>query len=166
MDYKKMGSVIKKRRNALKITQEQLAELINKSTVYISLIESGARHPSLETLYSIALNLKTSIDTIIYDKSSLKSEAHVDEFSFLLADRNEDEINFTMNMVRELLRHLSNGKLARVRRNGVFTGISGKRIDGKAESPGAPGGAGGVGGAGAHKYSDGFDDYGDFKKIK
>jgi len=116
MDYKKMGSVIKRRRNALKITQEQLAEMINKSTVYISLIESGSRRPSLETLYSIAMSLKTSVDTIIYDKSSLKNDEHVDEFSYLLADRNEDEVNLVMNIVREILKYLTksfNGKKRR-----------------------------------------------------
>ena len=118
MDYKKIGSVIKKRRNALKITQEQLAEMINKSTVYISLIESGARHPSLETLYCIAMSLKTSVDTIIHDKSSCGDEEHVNEFAFLLADRNEDEIDFIMDIVREMLRHLTNGKISGLRRNG------------------------------------------------
>jgi transcriptional regulator with XRE-family HTH domain len=153
MDYKKMGGVIKKRRNALKITQEQLAEMINKSTVYISLIESGARHPSLETLYSIALSLKTSVDTIIYDKSSFKNEEHVDEFSFLLADRNEEEISLIMDLVREVLRHLSNGRLTRFRRNGPYSGGSKKRQSGAINSAGA---------GGSGKHSDGFDEDGDF----
>ena len=118
MDYKKIGGVIKKRRLALKITQEQLAEMINKSTVYISLIESGARHPSLETLYCIAISLKTSVDTIIHDKSSHEDEEHVNEFAFLVADRSEDEIDFIMDVVREILRHLANGKILRLKRNG------------------------------------------------
>ena len=118
MDYAKMGSIIRKRRKALKITQEQLAEMINKSTVYISLIESGARHPSLETLYGIASSLKTSIDSIIIEKSSRKEEEHVDEFAFLLADRNDIEINFIMDIVREILRHISNGRLTGLKKNG------------------------------------------------
>ena len=156
MDYKKMGSVIKKRRNALRITQEQLAEMINKSTVYISLIESGSRHPSLETLYTIAMSLNTSIDTIIYDKASSKNDEHVDEFSFLLADRSEEEIGFIMNIVREILRHLVNGRLTKLRRNTAFAG-SQKRWHNGAKHAGAGSAAGAV------KYDDGFDDGGGLK---
>ena len=65
MDYKLLGKNIKEVRKSLKITQEQLAEKIEVSTVFISQIESGARKPSLETVYKISGALKIKIDTLI-----------------------------------------------------------------------------------------------------
>ena len=51
MDYKLLGKNIKEARKSLKMTQEQLAEQIDVSTVFISQIENGSRKPSLETIY-------------------------------------------------------------------------------------------------------------------
>lgn len=43
MDYKLLGKNIKEARKSLKMTQEQLAEQIDVSTVFISQIENGSR---------------------------------------------------------------------------------------------------------------------------
>lgn len=65
MDYKLLGKNIKEVRKSLKMTQEQLAEKIEVSTVFISQIESGSRKPSLETIYKLSIALKIKIDTLI-----------------------------------------------------------------------------------------------------
>lgn len=56
----KLGKRIKKLRDSLKITQDQLAEKVNISTVYIGYIEQGRNAPSLDVLNKIAKVLKTS----------------------------------------------------------------------------------------------------------
>lgn len=44
-------------RRASKLTQEQLAELIEKDRVYVGYLEQGRRSPSYRTIYSIAAAL-------------------------------------------------------------------------------------------------------------
>ena len=65
MDYIEMGKNIKKIRKNRKLTQEQLAEQIDVSSVYISQIETGARKASLETVYNISLALRVTIDELV-----------------------------------------------------------------------------------------------------
>lgn len=44
-------------RRACGLTQEQLAELIEKDRVYVGYLEQGRRSPSYETVYSLAAAL-------------------------------------------------------------------------------------------------------------
>ena len=56
----RLGRHIQKVRKTAGITQEQLAEKVRKSVVWIELVESGHRIPNLKLLYKIArvLNVK------------------------------------------------------------------------------------------------------------
>ena len=54
LDYKIIGSKIKEIRKRRKLTQEQLAELIEKTQHHISYIENGKRQLSLDTFVEIA----------------------------------------------------------------------------------------------------------------
>ncbi|MDR1061865.1 MAG: helix-turn-helix domain-containing protein [Clostridiales bacterium] len=119
MDFHKLGRAIKKRRTALKLTQQQLAEMINKSTVYVSLIESGARRPSLDTLLNIAYCLKTSLDAIISDRTTREGASYVDEFEFLLSERSSGEKALVMDTMREMLLHINNGEVIEAPQRGL-----------------------------------------------
>lgn len=48
IDYKLIGERIRKQRIKQKLTQEQLAELVDITTVYLSRIENGHAKPSLD----------------------------------------------------------------------------------------------------------------------
>jgi transcriptional regulator with XRE-family HTH domain len=96
---------------ALKLTQQQLAEMINRSTVYVSLIESGNRCPSLDTLLNITRCLSTSMDAIIGDKATRDGAPYVDEIEFLLAERSTGEKALVVDTMREMLMHISNGEV-------------------------------------------------------
>lgn len=65
MDYVLMGKQIRKRRRALKKTQEQLAEAVNLSTSFIGHIEHGTRKCSVETLYRICSDLDLDANVVI-----------------------------------------------------------------------------------------------------
>lgn len=56
---------IKKYRNDLGITQEDLAEKVGVSRVYIGYVEQGRNTPSLEILEKIAKSLKISITDLL-----------------------------------------------------------------------------------------------------
>ena len=59
---KVLGKKIRKRRNELDLTQEELADKVGISRVYIGYIEQGRHAPSLEVLEKIAkaLNIRLS----------------------------------------------------------------------------------------------------------
>ena len=76
----KLGKRIKAIRKKKKITQEQLAEMIDVDCGYISKLEVGLNYPSLETLNKIAIALKTDIaeffinyNEVDFEKEALKS---------------------------------------------------------------------------------------------
>ena len=54
LNYTIIGEQIRKARKKMKITQEQLAEMVDKCPSYISYIENGKKKLSLETLVNIA----------------------------------------------------------------------------------------------------------------
>lgn len=62
---KLLGQNIKKYREARKITQNELAEIVDLSREYIADIERGHKNISLRKLYSIADALKTKCSCLI-----------------------------------------------------------------------------------------------------
>jgi len=48
------GKVLRKLREAKKLSQEKLAELCDLDRTYISLLERGLRQPTISTLFKIA----------------------------------------------------------------------------------------------------------------
>lgn len=108
MDYEKLGKNIAIARNKNHMTQEQLAEKIDISTVFISQIETATRKPSLETIYKLSLALNTTIDSLIGNDNL---ETKYDEIAMLLKDKNEVEISFIINVLREICSNISGGKI-------------------------------------------------------
>ena len=108
MDYEIMGRNIARIRNKNHLTQEQLAERINISTVFVSQIETAVRKPSLETIYNISLALNTTVDTLIGNDSL---QVKYDEIAKLLQDKNSAEISFVTGILREICSNLKDGKI-------------------------------------------------------
>ena len=65
IDYKIIGSRIKKHRKSLKITQEELSEMLNISTSFESRVERGATKVSLELLTRISEVLGVALSYIL-----------------------------------------------------------------------------------------------------
>lgn len=60
-------------RNAMNLTQEELATLAGVSRAYIGNVERGAHMPSLPVAYKIAKALKLSIEEIFFNHYDRKS---------------------------------------------------------------------------------------------
>lgn len=69
IDYKVLGSRIKKQRQLRYFTQEQLSEKAEITTVYLSKIENGHVHPTLDLLDSICSILDCDLGEILLDVS-------------------------------------------------------------------------------------------------
>ena len=103
-----MGKNIAKIRNKQHLTQEQLAEKTDVSTVFISQIETAVRKPSLETIYKISIALNTTIDTII-GNNSLHTQRK--EIAKLLENRTPTELNFIIKILREICDNISDERI-------------------------------------------------------
>ena len=68
---KAFGKVIAELRAKRGISQEALAESIDSTNVYISLLESGQRKPSLNATILIAQSLGVQPDTLIKEVNDL-----------------------------------------------------------------------------------------------
>lgn len=67
MDLSPVGSRIKTAREKKKLTQEELAEMVDLSPAHISVIERGVKPPKLETFVRIANALDVSADSLLVD---------------------------------------------------------------------------------------------------
>ena len=61
MDYELIGNRLKEARKPAGLTQEELAEQVFLSTVYLSRIENGKVFPTLETLSNLCSALGVSL---------------------------------------------------------------------------------------------------------
>ena len=75
---KAFGNVIAELRVKRGMSQEQLAEAIDSTNVYISLLESGLRKPSLNATILIAQNLEVQTDILMKYVTDLLKQNNVD----------------------------------------------------------------------------------------
>ncbi len=75
---KAFGNVIAELRVKRGMSQEQLAEAIDSTNVYISLLESGLRKPSLNATILIAQNLEVQPDILMKYVTDLLKQNNVD----------------------------------------------------------------------------------------
>ena len=96
MNYKEIGTRIRKYRKLKNISQEELAEKIDISTTHMSHIETGSTKLSLQVLVDIAQILEVSTDALIFDKTS---KLKIQKIETILSDCNENEIAFITKIV-------------------------------------------------------------------
>ena len=65
VDYVLLGKRIRSLRKKHKLTQEQFAEVIDRSFAFVGHIERGTRKPSVETLCEIAVKMNCSMDELL-----------------------------------------------------------------------------------------------------
>lgn len=107
-DYiKVLGYQIKKLRKSKKLSQEKLAEKIDKSVDTISNIERGKFSPRLDTALEIANALDVELyelfqvrDMPVEDKQRTKI---LDEILDLLKDQPEEVLKFALKQTKELV---------------------------------------------------------------
>ena len=65
LNYQAIGKRIRLLRKQQHLSQMTLAEMVNKSPTYISLVENGQKGPSLEMLIDVANALKVTMDMLL-----------------------------------------------------------------------------------------------------
>lgn len=97
IDYNLLGFRIGERRRELGIKQSELAKMLNVSIKYISNIETGKKHPSLDLLAKITIALDTTFD---YFMNGYIRYNPSDNIYDGLKNCTEDDIQLILHMVR------------------------------------------------------------------
>ncbi len=86
INYKTLGKRISIARNSIGMTQEVLAERINCSTSYISYIETGSKHLSMDYFVEIANALDCTADELLIDQLDKSLIVKQHKFADLMQD--------------------------------------------------------------------------------
>ena len=103
IDYKQIGTRIKKKRNELHLTQEKLANELNMTSFYLSKIENGKATATLETLAHIAHYLGIDLSYLIAGASTLEKKHYIDELNEICAKANKKELELIIKLARAVL---------------------------------------------------------------
>ena len=88
-DYVLIGERIKFWRQQRSLTQEQLAEKVELTPGFISLIETGKKRASLETLLSICTELEITLNELLVGNQLPQPSDYNTEFSELISKLDE-----------------------------------------------------------------------------
>ncbi len=100
MDLYCLGNRIRKTRINCGITQERLAEMVDISTNFMSLIENG-RNMSVETLVKIADALGVTVDYLLSDTMEVQSDKIMTQIAQNLSTLSDDEKLFFLNVIKQ-----------------------------------------------------------------
>jgi len=91
VNFKHIGRRVKEIRNAKGMSQAELAEQIDMSVPYISLIETAAKKASLKTLVLIANALGVTVDTFLNGNQTSDAAEYHSDMVYLIKDCNNYE---------------------------------------------------------------------------
>lgn len=106
LNYVQIGKRIQNYRKEKKITQEQLANMVDLSVPQISYIENGKSGLSLESLVNIATALDASVDNILFGYKVKSSDRFYDYYTNLMtgcSDSNKEIIIETSQALKKAL---------------------------------------------------------------
>lgn len=102
MDYVALGIRVKNKRLENNMTQEQLAEAVDISAVYVGQIERGDRHMTIDTLVKIANVLQVSIEELLKDSTRENINARIGEIINLTRNLSDTEIDKIVNVIKAM----------------------------------------------------------------
>ena len=100
MGLENLGRRIKEERLKKGLTQEQLAEKVDISLNFMSLIENG-KNMSVQTLVNLANALDVSIDYLLNENITYCEDKILSQISQNLQPLNDDEKIYFLNMIKQ-----------------------------------------------------------------
>ena len=93
---------LKELRKQNKMTQEQLAELVNVAPRHISFIETGRSFPSCELLERICNALHVDYMQLFKSEEILTREELLQELDYTVRKLNDKQLNYLVKIAKEL----------------------------------------------------------------
>lgn len=97
-----LGDTIRQARIDNKLTQEQLAELVQITPTHLKHIESEHRKPSIEVLFALAETLHFSLDALFITDDSKEHSRRKKELQLLINTCSDNELDVLIAALREL----------------------------------------------------------------
>ncbi len=104
--YEGIGRRIRTARKAKGYTQEYVANRVDISYSYMSLIENGSSKLALPTLINIAKALDTTVDSLLYDEPVTVDTDFIDNVKIICSSCSEKEKAFMLAMLKNLKENL------------------------------------------------------------
>ncbi len=102
MNFLALGTRIKNKRLEKNLTQEQLAEKVDLSAVYIGQIERGERKMTIQTLVKLANVLETSIEELLSDSTEGNLNAKLNELLEVAKKLDISDLDKVINMIKAM----------------------------------------------------------------
>ena len=111
LDYSKIGRNIRSKRNKLKISQADLAHLVDITPQHMSHIECNKTKLSLSVLVSISDALSTDINILLGSNvRKAESSALAAELSKILNNATSSELRLCITLCRDVIEHSSDSQ--------------------------------------------------------
>lgn len=106
MDTKKqLGARIKELRKIKKLTQEQVAEMVDIDPKHLSRIEVGGSYPSIDTLEKLAVALKFEVmDFFDFEHRVKDKKQLIESIGRLLKEAHQEQLRVILKVVRVIVR--------------------------------------------------------------
>ena len=108
VDYVLLGERIKFWRQQRNLTQEILAEKVELTPGFISLIETGKKRASLETLIRVCKELEITLNDLLVGNQITEPSDYSIEFAELISNLNESERNMIFEIIKAICKALKN----------------------------------------------------------
>ena len=105
LDYNLLGKRIRDERLLLRLTLEELAEKVDKSSNFIGQIERADGKPSIETIVDIANALGTTVDNLLQDNIKANEDGIIKEINTLLYSTDDNGKRFILDVVKRYKHH-------------------------------------------------------------
>lgn len=97
-----LREAIRNERKNKRITQEELAEMLEVSPTHVKHIESGHRKPSIEILFELSKILNISLDEVVFPKKETPHDATRGKIERLLDVSDEASLLFILSVLEAL----------------------------------------------------------------
>ncbi len=108
MDARLIGKRIQTVRKQRGLTQEQLSQMVNLSTNYLSNIETGFKTPKLETLIQIMNALECDANALLADVVDVSTSNESGQVAKALSELPHNEQRRIMRVVETLIAEATN----------------------------------------------------------
>ena len=102
-DLKALGQNLRQRRIALRMTQQELGDMVNCTSNHIGKIERAETEVSVEMLYRICLALHCTMDQLFAGQFSLDAHAARDEINQICVSLSGPQRAILLALVKQLV---------------------------------------------------------------
>lgn len=110
VDYVLLGERIKLWRQYRNFTQEKLAEKVELTPGFISLMETGKKRASLETLIRLCKELEITLNDLLVGNQITQPSDYSIEFAELISNLNESERNLIFEIINAICKALKRNR--------------------------------------------------------